>query len=616
MKHTIKMMSSILGLTLVITMLATNFTVFAQDKNIVAFVNVNVIPMEGEHLLEGHTVVVEGDRITAIGPPSEVTVPDGARVIEADGQYLIPGLTDNHSHTDGLPIALALYLANGVTTVRSFNATPEDFENKAAIEGGEQLGPRLYLGPSVRGLPVSLVPPVNQLNYAVAPYFVIDLGPDTVTGCEDARAFVLTAHELDADFIKANRGLPLESFDCIVATANELGLAVKGHVSDEVRPEHFINAGAEVQHATELFPFLSQEAIYDQPVRHEDDLLLVEQNLPILIDLIIENNMPFAPTLITTAWAIDQYEDLEGTLQRPEYRYYSPQIMRVLSNPERNVFYVIADIGLTDAEYRDKLRAFGLELTKALFDGGVMLLAGSDAGVDGAPVFGFSLHDELQLFVDAGLTPYQALETATRNSAIAIGELDEGGTIEVGKRADLVLLNADPLDDIANTEQIAGVMVRGQWLLADDLQGMLDDIVASYEVIELVPFADDELGISGLVPSGWIELEPGVYARGNPEVDPTLLAQIARPSAKADEVIGELLAEFGASSLPDPVRTIETEASIWQVYIIASDTPLVLALAEAAETTYLVGLVAIPDEVDALLDTLFLPAVEALTPAQ
>ena len=560
MKHNTKMTVCILSLTLVIAMLATNITIFAQDENIVAFVDVNVIPMDSERILEGHTLVVEGDRITAIGPANKVSIPDGAQVIEAGGQYLIPGLADNHTHPDGLPIVMALYLANGVTTVRTFNATPEDFEMRAAIEGGERLGPRLYLGPTVGGVPAALVPPVNQLNHAVAPYFVMDLGPSVVTGCEDARQFVLAAHELGADFIKTNLGLPLESFNCIVATANELGLPVKGHISDEVRTVHFIDSGAEVQHASEFFPFLSQEAIYDNPMRHVDDFLLVDQNLPVLIDLIVKNNMAFAPTLITAVWAMDQYEDLEGTLQRPEYQYYSPQVMQMLSNPETNVFYVIAGFTFADEAYRNKIRAFGLELTKALFDGGVTLLAGSDAGIDGGPVFGFSLHDELQLFVDAGLTPYQALETATRNSAIAMGELDEWGTIEVGKRADLVLLNADPLDDIANAEQIAGVMVRGQWLSADDLQGMLDDIVASYEVIELVPFADNELGISGLVPSGWNELEPGVYARGNPEVDPTLLAQISRPSAEADEVIGELLAEFGASSLPDPVRTIETEA--------------------------------------------------------
>lgn len=615
MRHNINTISQILSLTLLIAMLTPNITALAQGENVVAFANVNVIPMDSEGILEGHTVVVEDDRITAIGPVNEVTVPDGAQVIDADGQYLIPGLTDNHSHPDGMPVALALYLANGVTTVRTFNATPEDFEKRAAIDSGEQVGPRLYVGPSVNGLSAPLVAPIDQLNHAVAPFFVVDLGPSTVTGCEDAEEFVLTAHELGADFVKTNLGLPLESFDCIVATANELGIPVKGHISDEVRTEHYINSGAEVQHATELYPYLSQEVIHDLPARHEDDLLVVEQNLPILINMILDNDMPFGPTLITPEWSFDQYEDLEGTLQRTEYQYYSPQVMAMLSNPDTNIFYTIAGIGFADEVYRNKIRAFGLELTKALFDAGVLILAGTDSTIDGGPVYGYSLHDELQLFVDAGLTPYQALETATRNAAIAMGELDEWGTIEAGKRADLVLLNASPLDDIVNTEQIAGVMVRGQWLTADDLQQRLDDIVASYEVIELAPFANEDLGISGVVPSGWNELEPGVYARGNPEVDPTLIVQQTAPGESAESLALSILSNFGVTELPaEPMDSYESAALAWTLYQLESPmAPMALALAETDDAAYLVLMAAPGEEMDALAETLFFPAVDALT---
>jgi hypothetical protein len=274
---------------------------------------------------------------------------------------------------------------------------------------------------------------------------------------------------------------------------------------------------------------------------------------------------------------------------------------------------VVAGIGFADQGYRDTIRAFGLEFTKALFDGGVMLLAGSDSTFEGGPVFGFSLHDELQLFVDAGLTPYQALETATRNSAIAMGELDEWGTIEVGKRADLVLLNADPLDDIANAEQIAGVMVRGQWLTAGDLQHMLDDIVASYEVIELVPYADDQLGISGLVPSGWNELEPGVYARGNPEVDPTLLLQLAAPGKSAEDFALTVLADFGVTELPEPMDSYESAALAWELYQLESQVaPMALALAETDDAAYLVLLTALGEEMDALAESVFFPVVDGL----
>ncbi len=233
-------------------------------------------------------------------------------------------------------------------------------------------------------------------------------------------------------------------------------------------------------------------------------------------------------------------------------------------------------------------------------------------------MFGFSLHDELQLFVDAGLTPYQALETATRNAAIAMGELDEWGTIEAGKRADLVLLNADPLDDITNTEQIAGVLVQGQWLTAGDLQHMLDDIVASYEVIELVPFADDELGISSLVPSGWDELEPGVYARGNPEVDPTMLLQLSAPGKDAETLALSVLANFGVSELPaEPFLSYESAALAWTLYQLESPmAPVAVALAQTDDVAYLVLLAAPGAELDALVESVFFPAVDALTPAE
>jgi hypothetical protein len=209
------------------------------------------------------------------------------------------------------------------------------------------------------------------------------------------------------------------------------------------------------------------------------------------------------------------------------------------------------------------------------------------------------------------------LETATRNSAIAMGELDEWGTIEVGKRADLVLLYADPLDDIANTEQIAGVMARGQWLTASDLQHMLDDIVASYEVIELVPFADDELGVSGLAPTGWNELEPGVYARGNPEVDPTLLLQLAAPGKSAEDFALTVLADFGVTELPGSMDSYGSAALTWELYQLESQmAPLALALGETDDAAYLVLLAAPGEELDALVETVFFPAVHALTPIE
>jgi len=155
--------------------------------------------------------------------------------------------------------------------------------------------------------------------------------------------------------------------------------------------------------------------------------------------------MPHPPTLTAAVHGISQLNDLQAKLKEPQYQYYSPQVIATLGNPESNPWYQIASVGFARIEYQEKILSFQSQLTKTLFDAGIMLLSGTDAAIDGGPVFGFSLHDELALLVDAGLTPYQALATSTRNSAIAMQALNERGTVEEGKQADLLLLNANPL---------------------------------------------------------------------------------------------------------------------------------------------------------------------------
>ncbi len=510
----------------------------AQATGTVAFVNVNVVPMDNERVIENQTVIVENGHITTIGPADEVTVPANAQVIEGNGAYLMPGLVDNHSHIEGDQNNLALYLANGVTTIRVFNATDGDFELKAKVANGELVGPAIYAGPHAIGLPPSLPPPFNvivPLYQGLVPILLIailfvlvwagfrfsgnieqfrqlkgtvikpglaataviavlsavlqpiPLGPlmkfapeNMVTKSADAQRFVERAHKVGADFIKTNLFLSRASFDSIVATANELGLPVKGHVSAEVGVEQYLMSGVEIQHNIEIFPYLSQETIHDMPARHEDDLLLVEENLPKLIALMKENNVAHPPTMVTMVRAIDQLTDLDATMQRPEYRYVPPEVMQTLSNPETNFVHQEAT-GFHREEYQQKMLAFQLEFTKALFDGGVTLLAGTDTSYETGVVAGSTLHEELALFVEAGLTPYQALETATRNSAQVMGDLGEWGTVEVGKRADLVLVQGNPLEDISNASNIEGVMVRGKWLPQVELQQMLDQILASYQ---------------------------------------------------------------------------------------------------------------------------------------
>jgi len=250
------------------------------------------------------------------------------------------------------------------------------------------------------------------------------------------------------------------------------------------------------------------------------------------------------------------------------------------------------------------------------------VLVGTDSSAI-AVVWGFSIHQELALFVKAGLTPYQALEAATRISSEVIGDPEEWGTIEVGKRADMVLLDANPLEDIGNTREIAGVMVRGQWLTQETLQGMLDEVAAKYEAqaqgaITMEPVTIEERGISGLAPAGWRELEPGIFARGNPDEDPTMLLQLSAPETSSEELALSVLARFGVSEVPaEPFLTYESAALAWTLYQLESPrAPLALGLAEKDNVAYVVLMAASGEEMDALAETLFFPAVNALTPIE
>ena len=137
--------------------------VLAQDNQIIAFVNVNIIPMDSERILENHTLMVQGDRIIAIEPDGEADIPDGAIVVDGNGGYLIPGLADFHIHSNGQPLAMAMLLRYGVTTTRILNTTPDDFAMRPMIANGELVGPSLFFAPSFAGVPVQLVRAINGM---------------------------------------------------------------------------------------------------------------------------------------------------------------------------------------------------------------------------------------------------------------------------------------------------------------------------------------------------------------------------------------------------------------------------------------------------------------------
>lgn len=478
-------------------------TTLAQSRQTVAFVNVNVIPMDTERVLESQTVIVQGDRIVEIGAAKEVSVPPGAQVIDGNAKYLIPGLTDTHFHILDNQDSLILAIANGVTTIRDPNADyvgtgMEILEARDQIAAGQRLGPTIMAAKSIIGASDRVQVLFDNVDKVVGPWFSGDWGAATNIPTDPAtgRALVYKAHEEGYDIIKVNWYLSRETFDSIVAAAAELGMPVLAHVPADVGIEHAIRSGVEIQHNGNLLAFYAKDYVRQPGPNYLDafDLSEADQRLPELVTLMKENDVAFTPTMAVDVTAFELFDNLPDwsradIFQHPGYRYTPPSYMSQWTNAAGGEFGVVArGRGVSSVEEivpppdaREEILALHLRQLKAFVDAEVPVMTGSDASAVGV-VWGFSIHEELELFVKAGLTPYQALEASTRIPSEVMGDPEEWGTIKVGKRADMVLLNANPLENISNTREIEGVIVRGQWLSKDMLQSMLNELAATYEI--------------------------------------------------------------------------------------------------------------------------------------
>ena len=411
-----------------------------------AFVNVSVIPMDRNRVIPGQTVVVQGGRIVSISPSATARIPSGATRIYGAGKFLIPGLAEMHAHVppgnatdEEISRMLELWAINGVTSVRSMLGIPKHLGFRDRAARGELLSPRIWTsGPSFSGATASLA--------------------------DSAARMVRAEKALGYDFLKIHPGVPRLAFDSMAANADRARIRFAGHVPLAVGVERAIQSRYwSIDHLDGYVEALAQDG---PPATPQEDgwfgmaLMgrLDETRLPRLVAATKAAGVWMVPTLSFFEATMGE-EPVEQLLRRPELRYVADNFIRQWPTTTTQ----LRGNAASTAETRRRYLALRQRILKAMHDGGVGIVLGSDAPqLWNAP--GFSLVHELASYVAAGLTPFEALATGTRNVAAFLGNQAEAGTVEVGKRADLVLLDGNPLADISNVARRAGVMVGGWWL--------------------------------------------------------------------------------------------------------------------------------------------------------
>ncbi len=438
----------ILVTTIFLAVVAVSSQTATQPAPVVAFERVSVIPMDREQVIADRTVIVRDGRIAEIGAPDAVKLPANATRIDGRGKFLIPALAEMHAHIPPdraeAERVLLMYVANGIGTIRSMLGDPAHFTLRERATRGEIVAPTMHLsGPSFSG--------------------------QTTPTPQAATARVIEQKKAGYDLLKIHPGVPRDAFDALAKTANTQGIRFAGHVPADVGLHRALEAKYwTIDHIDGYVEALAGPAA---PAAQLFGINLVghidESRIPALVTQTLASGTWMVPTqsLIEHWYGT---ESVEAMRKWPEMKYVSAEEMtQWVATKQKNVEAYASD-------HRQRYIALRRRLIKALHDGGVGILLGSDAPQTWN-VPGFSIHREIATYVAAGLTPYQALATGTRGVAAHFNTLDRTGTVETGRRADVVLLDANPLQDIANTSKIAGVMIAGRWLSQSELDRRLNE---------------------------------------------------------------------------------------------------------------------------------------------
>lgn len=434
------------------------------NKNGLVLVHVTVVDVRSGNLAQDQTVVIEAGKILSVGASKTTKPQAGARSIDCTGLFLIPGLWDMHVHLefgDWFPgskqISLPLFIANGVTGVRDMGSELETVQSwRRDIEAGKLIGPRIYTsGPMLDG-------PKPRFPSSIA-----------ISTPEDGRRAVNDLKRRGADFIKFQSLIPREAVFAIADEAKKQNIAFEGHVPDSVRASEMSEAGMKsFEHLIGIFegssPF-EDEFLKGNKTETRFVASYDSKRAEKLAELLAKNHTWQCPTLV---W------ERGGNLLDIADFSKDDRARLVPSSWKAGTWKRFTDeieqgYATDNLATRKKFLENELQVVQLMHKKGVPFLAGTDTP-PGVYIFpGFSLHEELQRFVAAGFTPLEALQTATLNPAQFFGIEATTGTVEPGKLADLVLLKANPLADISNTQKIAAVLVRGRYLSSDDLKKLL-----------------------------------------------------------------------------------------------------------------------------------------------
>ena len=415
-----------------------------------AFIDVTLVPMDRNRAIEKQSLVVRDGRIVEIGNARAVRIPDNAQVISGKGMFLIPGLTDMHVHLHSKSDAL-LFVVNGVTTVRNMRGTPLHLAWRPEIENGKLLAPSIFsCGPILDGHP-----PTGE-NVTI------------LQSNEEIEKNIAHQKQLGFDCVKVYNRLSPEFYSAIVESAHRHQMSVAGHVPFRVG----LSGALAMQQDT-----IEHLTGYMSALRSEQGRI-DENKIPELARKTKKAGVWNCPTLVVQKNLTEAGEDFEKLSSRPEMRFVPPSRLEMW-NPARNARFQALDEKDFEGARRglEILDEWILQLNRA----GARLLLGTDAPSHFV-VPGFSAHQELENLVHAGLTPFQALETGTKNPAEFLKSSQKFGTIEQGKRADLILVRCNPLRNISCTKQIEGVMLRGSWIPNVKIQQILNSVVTSYNI--------------------------------------------------------------------------------------------------------------------------------------